>query len=88
MPKEQAVLIESMTKVLVFGWKIRVWRQEAAFSSNYPETQRLVKETVEKWRKSQNNIDALADALFDLDRVLAFEILDTSDNGVVVYKEW
>lgn len=87
------LLRESMTKLAVGIFFIRVWRQEEPDGQiDNSDLWRVVDDP--SWRVAMDancgrlDIDAMAQSLIAMPRVNAVEVLDGSDSGVVYYKDW
>lgn len=76
-------IYESMTRVVVGRYTVRVWRTESSFvlGPNYEVLQRL-KGLVDMDREMiSSTLDALSD-------IAAYEILDEQGHGSIVYPDW
>lgn len=79
-------LMESMCCIPQGDRTIRVWRQEAeSFCFNPESNEDLVAKASELRNESTNT---LAQALSDMPRVNAVEVLDQQRQGIVVYNNW
>jgi hypothetical protein len=91
------ILIESMTRFtfrLSPGkfYNIRMWRQEKAYSDSssvevYDIARKLL-ENQKHWFKDKTSKSEVAQALLQVDRMNAVEVLDEMGDGVVMYKDW
>lgn len=76
-------LYESMTRVLVGQFTVRVWRSLPAFGKG-PDSDVLDALTLLPARTAKE----IADVLDAIEGVEAYEVLDAGGNGVVVYPDW
>jgi hypothetical protein len=79
-------IVESMNKVSLPRYTVRVWRQE---ESDYEHKPGLYSDIEQVARANQwATISELAAKLAELPRVNAVEVLDWDLGGVVVYNDW
>lgn len=79
-------IVESMTKVSLPKYTIRVWRQEA---SDYEHKPGLYSDIEQVARANEGSTPSeLAAKLAELPRVNAVEVLDWDLGGVVFYNDW
>lgn len=76
-------LYESMTRVRVGDFTVRVWVSEGGL---YVGPNKVVKEKLEYL--PARTMAEVAVVLDGIDGVEAYEILDRDGNGVVVYPDW
>lgn len=81
------ILRESMTKITILPFVIRVWRQEKDLTVELDNDDiwLTAKEAVDA--KYANQI-SIAYQLLSLDRVNAVEVVDECGAGEVLYKDW
>lgn len=73
---------ETMTRIERGGWTIRVWRKTDQFTYG-PDFE--VQEAV---NDAPLFVSSIADAIDALPDIEAYEILDESGNGALVYPDW
>lgn len=78
-------VFESMTKVTIFGWKIRVWREEPALKAG-PD--RDIEQAIIDCCIKSVSITNLLATVGDMERVSAIEVLDPADQGAIYYPDW
>lgn len=76
-------LYESMTRVRVGDYVVRVWMGEGGL---YAGPNKVVKERLEYL--PAGSIAKIGEVIDGIDGVEAYEILDRDGNGVVVYPDW
>lgn len=89
----QKKYIESVTslKVHISGLEVRVWREESDYDyRTSPIAQDDLHEALIEKLTNENagNRKAIADILFEVERVNAVEVKDKEGNGIVLYKNW
>lgn len=84
---------ETMTRLDVGVYKVRVWTTVDEISAG-PD-QRIIEALFEHdWlddytrRPAAPNVNSIAAVLEKLDRIAAYEILDQSGHGAIVYPDW
>lgn len=77
-------IVESMTRIAVGSYVIRVWRNEDELRSSY-DNQDLIKFCGDN---SAMPIHDLAQAVSLLESVNAVEVLTGDGNGVLIYPNW
>jgi len=82
--KKKFPVIESMTKILVGSFIVRVWRSEKEVSNDY-NNHDLVVRALSVQPVSR---ESLVEALSVMPRVAAIEVVNQYGNGVVAYVEW
>ena len=78
-------IFESMTRLEVGGYTVRVWRQEEGFVSG-PSWE--VTEALKIFEVVVPSVGAISEVLEAIGRVNAYEVLDKNGNGLVVYTDW
>jgi hypothetical protein len=77
--------IETMTQYVMGRTTIRVWREETEFKTGPdPEVDRALNNIMTGSGLAKQVVDALK----DLPRIAAIEVLDRDLNGVVYYPDW
>jgi hypothetical protein len=85
---------ESMTKLHVGRFLVRVWRAESGLKDSYEHANRDLYEVAKllnnKWVENLFVIQPteVANEYLKLDRINAVEVLDADGNGMVVYPDW
>lgn len=78
-------VFESMTKVVVFNWQIRVWREEPDMTPGPDqEVVNLIMDTVGK----TDSVRTLLTTLGALPRISAVEVLNPGGDGAIFYPDW
>lgn len=87
-------LTESMTKFRMFEYTIRCWREEPVYNGVTAYKTRveihtfLSNDNVRTELKQQKNCFGIANALLEMERMNAVEVLLPEGDGCVVYKDW
>lgn len=84
---QDRIYIESMTKVtdIEKNLAVRCWRHELNKDYNPTSNKREITEVL---AQEYPTAYAAAEAVLEIDRMNAVEILDSDGNGVVLYKDW
>jgi len=80
------VLVETMHRITVPNYEIRIWRAERPDYKFEPEP--FGKLALLAQRNQELALDELARLLLAEDNVSAVEVLNWAHCGVVLYKEW
>ena len=81
--KGEPLEIESMTRLIIGEYVVRIWRTEESVEGVYDnEDLEEAADTIEIRRATPHTIIGV---LGQLDRVAAIEVTDVAGNGVVVY---
>jgi DNA-binding transcriptional regulator GbsR (MarR family) len=81
----------SQLEIAASGLVVRVWREENSYDTLVPDdTWEVLNDClIEKITTDiAKNKKAIADILFEVDRVNAVEVKDKHGNGIVLYKDW
>jgi hypothetical protein len=89
--------IESMTKIDIQTWQLRIWREEKEFKAHYLNTEREINKVVKVFYNERDMYTPLSieiplliqRILTDVPGIEAIEAIDKSDgNGVIFYPDW
>lgn len=86
---KKQIVIESMTRIEMTKYTIRIWRQEKELKEEYDNHQLL--DTAAALLKDRLPIHEICEELASLDRVNAVEVLhkgNNQGNGIVYYPTW
>jgi hypothetical protein len=83
--KRSPLFIESMTRVRIVGYTIRIWRKEESVEPEYNNDD--LKHAVYDHSLSEGMVE-LVKKLCHMDRVTAVEILPDTGIGFIHYMEW
>jgi hypothetical protein len=86
-------VIESMTRVEIPGYTVRVWREVDDIESTYACHTQIDDQINEYWNDCSSdprrfNLNDLIYKIEQLGRINAIEIINRYGNGVVYYPEW
>lgn len=88
--------IESMTKIDIQNWRLRIWREEKELRVHYDETEKEIRSVIDLFYKAtlgtmvyQDIVPLMEIIAHDVPRIEAIEAINTWDGcGVILYPDW